>query len=121
MADDLSPYREQMFALYLRITPRRGVAKLAAQLVRQYIKPDHGRAVVLEALSYALKVEVDVVVKPRDMPTLVAALHAWQNELSYHTAEELAAWHPELTGHAPLSIAEVGGLLRRLAAARRAT
>ena len=60
MADDLSPYREQMFALYLRITPRRGVAKLAAQLVRQYIKPDQGRAVVLEALSYALKVEVDV-------------------------------------------------------------
>ncbi len=53
----------------------------------------------------------------RDIPTLVAALHAWQNELSYHTVEELAEWHPELTGHDPLSIAEVAGLLRRLAAA----
>ena len=53
----------------------------------------------------------------RDIPTLVAALHAWQNELSYHTVEELAEWHPELTGHDPLSIEEVAGLLRRLAAA----
>ena len=53
----------------------------------------------------------------RDIPTLVAALHAWQNELSYHTVEELAEWHPELTGHEPLSIAEVAGLLRLLAAA----
>ena len=26
----------------------------------------------------------------RDAATLVAALHAWQNELSYHTVEELA-------------------------------
>ncbi len=26
----------------------------------------------------------------RDAATLVAALHAWQNELSYHTGEELA-------------------------------
>ena len=53
----------------------------------------------------------------RDVKTLVAALHAWQNELSYHTVEELAEWHPELTGHDPLSIEEVAGLLRRLAAA----
>jgi len=53
----------------------------------------------------------------RDIPTLVAALHAWQNELSYHTVEELAEWHPELTGHEPLSIAEVAGLLARLQAA----
>ena len=53
----------------------------------------------------------------RDAATLVAALHAWQNELSYHTVEELAGWHPELRDHAPLSIAEVDGLLWRLAAA----
>ena len=53
MADDLSPYREQIFAMYLRITPSLGVAKLAAQLVRQYIEPDQGRAVVLEALRHA--------------------------------------------------------------------
>ncbi len=53
----------------------------------------------------------------RDAATLVAALHAWQNELSYHTVEELAEWHPELRDHAPLSIAEVDGLLWRLYAA----
>ncbi len=53
----------------------------------------------------------------RDAATLVAALHAWQNELSYHTVEELRGWHPELTDHQPLTIAEVDGLLSRLAAA----
>ena len=30
----------------------------------------------------------------RDVKTLVAALHAWQNELSYHTVEELARITP---------------------------
>ncbi len=54
---------------------------------------------------------------PRDAATLVAALHAWQNELSYHTGEELAEWHPQLRDHEPLTIEEVGGLLWRLAAA----
>ena len=53
----------------------------------------------------------------RDAATLVAALHAWQNELSYHTVEELRAYHAELRDHEPLSIAEVDGLLWRLAAA----
>ncbi len=52
----------------------------------------------------------------RDAATLVAALHAWQNELSYHTVEELRGWHPELRDHEPLTIAEVDGLLWRLAA-----
>ncbi len=54
---------------------------------------------------------------PRDVPTLVAALHAWQNELSYYTVEELRAYHPELCGHEPLSIEEVDGLLAQLQAA----
>ena len=27
---------------------------------------------------------------PRNVATLVAALHAWQNELGYYTVEELA-------------------------------
>ena len=54
---------------------------------------------------------------PRDVPTLVAALHAWQNELSYHTVRELRAYHPELCGHEPLSIEEVDGLLAQLQAA----
>ena len=53
----------------------------------------------------------------RDAATLVAALHAWQNELSYHTGEELARWHPELRDHKPLTIEEVDGLLWRLYAA----
>ncbi len=53
----------------------------------------------------------------RDAATLVAALHAWQNELSYHTVEELAEWHPQLRDHEPLTIEEVGGLLWRVAAA----
>ena len=52
----------------------------------------------------------------RDAATLVAALHAWQNELSYHTGEELAQWHPELRDHKPLSIKEGEGLLPRLQA-----
>ena len=38
---------------------------------------------------------------PRAVATLVAALHAWQNELSYHTVEELRDYHPELSGHEP--------------------
>ena len=53
----------------------------------------------------------------RDVPTLVAALHAWQNELSYYTVEELRDYHPELCGHEPLSIEEVDGLLAQLQAA----
>ena len=52
----------------------------------------------------------------RDVPTLVAALHAWQNELSYYTVDELRDYHPELCGHEPLSIEEVDGLLARLRA-----
>ena len=50
----------------------------------------------------------------RDVATLVAALHAWQNELSCYTVEELRHYHPELSGHEPLTIAEVEGLLSRL-------
>lgn len=49
----------------------------------------------------------------REALTLIAALHAWQNELSYHTVEELRAYHPELRHHEPLSIEEVDRLLTR--------
>ena len=52
----------------------------------------------------------------RDAATLVAALHAWQNELSYYTIEELRTYHPELRDHEPLSIEEVEDLLARLQA-----
>jgi hypothetical protein len=37
-----------------------GFLRLSEELVRQHMAPDQGRAVVLEALSYAIKVEVDV-------------------------------------------------------------
>ncbi len=51
---------------------------------------------------------------PRAVSTVVAALHAWQNELSYYTVEELRDYHPELRGHEPLSIEEVDALLAQL-------
>ena len=54
----------------------------------------------------------------RDAATLTAALHAWQNELSYYTVEELRTYHPELRDHHPLSIEEVEGLLALLQAAQ---
>ncbi len=53
----------------------------------------------------------------REVATLGAALHCWQNELSYYTTEELRDYYPDLRGHAPLSIDEVEHLLTRLQAA----
>ena len=34
----------------------------------------------------------------REAATLRAALHCWQNELSYYTAEELRSYYPDLQG-----------------------
>ena len=53
----------------------------------------------------------------REAATLRAALHCWQNELSYYTTEELQDYYPDLRGRAPLSISEVESLLVRLQAA----
>ena len=53
----------------------------------------------------------------REAATLRAALHCWQNELSYYTTEELRDYYPDLRRHAPLSIDEVERLLTRLQAA----
>ena len=53
----------------------------------------------------------------REAATLRAALHCWQNELSYFTTEELQDYYPDLQGIEPLSIDEVEGLLARLQAA----
>ncbi len=50
----------------------------------------------------------------REAATLRAALHCWQNELSYYTTEELRDYYPDLRGHEPLSIDEVEALLTRL-------
>ena len=53
----------------------------------------------------------------REAATLRAALHCWQNELSYFTTEELRDYYPDLQGIEPLSIVEVERLLARLQAA----
>ncbi len=50
----------------------------------------------------------------REAATLRAALHCWQNELSYYTTEELRDYYPDLRGHVPLSIDEVERLLAQL-------
>ena len=50
----------------------------------------------------------------QERATLRAALHCWQNELSYHTTGELQDYYPDLRGIEPLSIDEVEGLLARL-------
>ncbi len=53
----------------------------------------------------------------REAATLRAALHCWQNELSYYTTEELRSYYPDLQGIEPLSIDEVERLLTRRQAA----
>ncbi len=50
----------------------------------------------------------------REAATLRAALHCWQNELSYYTTEELRDYYPDLRGVEPLSIDEVERLLAQL-------
>ena len=50
----------------------------------------------------------------REAATLRAALHCWQNELSYYTEEELRDYYPDLQGVTPLTIEEVDGLLAQL-------
>ncbi len=52
----------------------------------------------------------------REAATLVVALRAWQNELSYYTTEELRDYYPDLQAVEPLSIAEVERLLAQLQA-----
>ena len=50
----------------------------------------------------------------QELATLRAALHCWQNELSYYTTEELRDYYSDLRGHVPLSIDEVERLLAQL-------
>jgi hypothetical protein len=49
----------------------------------------------------------------RERRTLLAALHAWMNELGYHTREELQSYYPSL-GPEPLTVEEVEALVARL-------
>ena len=51
----------------------------------------------------------------RELATLRAALHCWQNELSYYTTEELENYYPDLKGTEPLSHDEVENLLTCIA------
>ncbi len=53
-------------------------------------------------------------ISERERATLAVALRAWQNELSYHTKEELQDYYPDLRGVEPLSIDEVERLLTQL-------
>ena len=53
----------------------------------------------------------------QELATLRAALHCWQNELSYYTTEELQDYYPDLRGIDPLGIEEVERLLAQLQAA----
>ena len=64
MSERANEYRKARKKASLDITPEMiGFLRLSEELVRQHMAPEHGRAVVLEALSYALKVEVERVVR----------------------------------------------------------
>ena len=54
---------------------------------------------------------------PRELATLRAALHCWQNELSYYTREELQTYYPDLKGIEPLSLDAVDMLIQKMARA----
>jgi hypothetical protein len=49
----------------------------------------------------------------RERRTLLAALRCWQNELGFHSTEELQAAYPDL-GSEPLTVEEVEALILRL-------
>ena len=52
----------------------------------------------------------------RELITIVVALRCWQNELEYHSIEELTEFHPELKRETPLAIDEIDALVARLEA-----
>jgi hypothetical protein len=54
-----------------------------------------------------------VPLSPRERRTLLAALHAWLNELGFHSTDELQHYYPDL-GSEPLTRDEVEALLVRL-------
>jgi hypothetical protein len=59
-----------------------------------------------------------MTLSPRERRTVLAALHAWRNELGYHTREELQSYYPSL-GPEPLTLAEVEALILRLTGGAR--
>ena len=54
-----------------------------------------------------------MTLSPRERKTLLAALQCWQNELGFHSTEELQSYYPSL-GSDPLTVAEVEALILRL-------
>jgi hypothetical protein len=58
-----------------------------------------------------------LILSERERRTVLAALHAWTNELGYHTREELRSYHPSL-GPEPLTVEEVETLILRLTVVR---
>ena len=54
----------------------------------------------------------------RERRTLLAALHAWMNELGFYSTGELQAAYPDL-GPGPLTVAEVEALILRLIGSTR--
>lgn len=54
-----------------------------------------------------------MVLSPRERRMLLAALRCWQNELGFHSTEELQAAYTDL-GSDPLSVAALEALILRL-------
>lgn len=54
-----------------------------------------------------------MILSERERRTLLAALRSWQNELGFHSTEELQAAYPDL-GPEPLTAGEVETLIGRL-------
>lgn len=54
-----------------------------------------------------------MILSERERRTVLAALHAWINELGYHTREELQSYYPSL-GPEPLTVADVEALILRV-------
>ena len=50
----------------------------------------------------------------RELATIRAALHCWQNELSYYTTEELQTYYPDLKGIEPLSLDALDTLIQKM-------
>lgn len=50
----------------------------------------------------------------QERATLRAALHCWQNELSYYTPEELRSYYPDLAKEEPLTDEQVTALWLRM-------
>ena len=58
-----------------------------------------------------------ITLSDRELRTLRAALRCWQNELGFHSLDELDEYYPDL-GADPLTVEELDALLRRIGGAQ---